>query len=215
MMDGPPLGRLHPDEVDLDLLALPSPSRTRGLTGAALMVTVMLLSIGLGVMYLGDLRYFALGNRVPRELGAADELSVGTLAENEYVTIDGMPLASRAVRFRRLGHAGIYRVYPIAGQARVFVERFTPEGTPTGRAKAQGQYTGRMVRMSRAGAAYKSVRRYLEQQMGTPVPADAWLLVDGEAPGDRAWILGLYGMLAVFLGFNGFVLWRHSRPIRD
>ncbi|MBI2892635.1 MAG: hypothetical protein HYY06_03725 [Deltaproteobacteria bacterium] len=206
---------MRDDELDADLLALPTPSRTRGLTGVALTVTVMILSLGLMVLYRGDLRYFFFADRSPRDLGAADQVSVGTLAEDEYVTLRAMPMAARAVRFRRLGSSGVFRVYPVAGQSRILVERFIEDGTPAGRAKPHGIYTGRMVRMSRAGSAYKSVRAYLEQQAGTPVPADAWVLIDGEAPGDRYWTVAMYAMLLFFFGFNAVILVRNTRKIAD
>jgi hypothetical protein len=209
----PPLPRFGEDEVDAELAALPAPSRTRGLTGMALMVSVMVLSAGLMVVHRGDLQYL-LATRVAKDLGDARQISVGSLSENEYASLQGMPLAARAVRFRRLGSSGIYRVYPLADQTRIFVERFT-EDAATGRSRPHGEYTGRMMRMSHAGSAYKSVRATLEQQMGNPVPDDAWVLIDGEAPGDRYWTVAMYAMLALFFLFNTVTLVRHGRPVRD
>jgi hypothetical protein len=208
----PPLGRLGEDSLDPDLVALPAPSRTRSLSGIALMVTVLLLSLGLMVRFRGDLEYFWLAERAPRELGRADRISVGTLEDNEYVSLEGMPMASGSVRFRRLNREGTFRIYPLAGQPKVFVERFTPEGRSTSR-EEHGLYTGRMVRFATAGGSYRSVRAYLEQQLGTPVADDAWLLVDGEAPGTRYWTVALYAVLAAFFLFNVVMLWRYSRPI--
>jgi hypothetical protein len=210
-----PMGRFADDELDADLVALPAPSRTRGLTGVALMVTVLFLSAGLMVLYRGDLHYFAFATTVPRDLGVADRISVGDLEENEYVTLRGMPLAARAIRFRKLGQTGLFRVYPLAGQSKIFVERFSEDGTRSGRGRPHGIYSGRMMRFADAGAGYKSVRQYLEQRMGTPVPDDAWLLIDGEAPGDRYWTVAMYAMLVFFFGFNVIVLFKHSRPVKD
>lgn len=210
----PPMGSFGDDDVDADLLALRTPSRTRGLTGIALTVTVIVLSLGLMVAYRGDLKFF-FADRSARDLGAADEVSVGALAEDEYVTLRAMPMAARAVRFRRLGSSGTFRVYPVAGQSRIFIERFTEDATPSGRSKPHGIYTGRMVRMAHAGSAYKSVRAYLEHQAGTPVPADAWVLIDGEAPGDRYWTVAMYSMLLLFFVFNAVILVRNSRKITD
>ena len=193
---------------------MPAPSRTRGLAGVALMATVMLLSVALMALYRGDVVYF-FSQPVAQELGEADQLRAGDLEPDQYVTIRGMPLAGRAIRFRRFAHAGLFRIYPIAGQPKIFVERFTPEGTAPGRAALHGEYTGRILRFSQAGSGYQSVRHYLEQQMGTPVPDDAWLLIDGEKPRDRYWTLAIYAMLGWFFAFNAFFLYRHSRAIRD
>jgi hypothetical protein len=74
-------------------------------------------------------------------------------------------------------------------------------------------YSGRMIRFAQAGGSYKSVRAYLEQRLGAPVGDDAWLLVDGETPRDRYWLVALYAMLGAFLLFNAFVLWRYTRPV--
>jgi hypothetical protein len=208
----PPLGRLSDDVLDADLVALPAPSRTRSLSGMALMVTVMLLSLGLMIRFRGDLEYFWVASRAPRELGRADRVSVGSLEENEYVTLEAMPLAAGAVRFRRLARDGTFRIYPLAGQPKIFVERFTPEGQGTAR-EEHGVYTGRMIRFARAGGSYRSVGAYFEQQLGTPVDEEAWLLVDGEAPGDRYWTAALYAVLVAFFLFNAAMLWRYSRPV--
>ncbi len=207
----PPIGRVGEDGLDADLVALPAPSRTRTLSGMALMVTVMLLSVGLMIRFRGDLVYFT-ASPAPRELGRADQVSVGTLESNQYVTLEGMPMASRAVRFRRLAREGTYRIYPLGGQSKIFVERFTLDLSTTAR-EEHGVYSGRMIRFAEAGGSYRSVRGYLEQQLGTPVADDAWLLVDGEKPGDRYWTVALYAMLGLFFAFNLFMLWRYSRPL--
>lgn len=208
----PPLGRLGEDGLDADLVALPAPSRTRTVSGMALMVTVMLLTVGLMIRFAGDFQYFWFASAAPRDLGRADRVSVGTLEANEYVTLEGMPMASRAVRFRRLAREGTFRIYPVAGQPKIFIERFTPDGRTTAR-EEHGAYSGRMIRFSQAGGSYRSVRGYLEQQLGSPVGDDAWLLVDGEKPGDRYWTAALYAVLISFFLFNAAMLWRYSRPI--
>ena len=207
----PPLGAMGVDGIDADLAALPAPSRARSLSGMALMVTVMLLSLGLMIRFGGDLQYFGSSRAAPRDLGRADRVSVGSLENNEYVRLEAMPMASQAVRFRRLARDGTFRIYPLAGQPKIFVERFTPEGRGTAR-QEHGVYSGRMIRFARAGGSYQSVRAYLEQQLGAPVDDDAWLLVDGETPGDRYWIVSLYAVLIAFFLFNAFMLWRYTRP---
>ena len=210
----PPLGALDERGLDAELVALPAPSRTRALGGMALMVTVMLLSLGMMVRMRGDLEYFWLADRAPRDLGRADRVSVGTLVENEFVTLEGMPLAARAVRFQRLGRDGTYRVYPLAGQPKVFVERYTPAGRSTAR-EEHGRYSGRMIRFRHAAASTRSVQSYLERDLGMPVSDDAWLLVDGERPGDQYWTAALVVVLVFFFGFNAIMLWRFGRPIRS
>lgn len=209
----PPIGQLGEDGLDAELVALPAPSRTRTLSGMALMVTVMLLSVGLMFRFGGDFRYFWLASRAPTDLGRADRVSVGDLEDDTYVTLEAMPLASQAVRFRRLAREGMFRIYPLAGQPKIFVERFTPDTSRTAR-EEHGTYTGRLIRFAEAGGSYRSVRGYLEQQLGAPVGDDAWLLVDGERPGDRYWIAALYAVLAVFFVFNAVMVFRYSRPLR-
>lgn len=207
----PPLAVLGADGIDAELAALPAPSRARSLSGMALMVTVILLSVGLMVRFRGDLQYFLSASAAPRDLGRADRVSVGTLEDDEYVRLEAMPLASGAVRFRRLARDGTFRIYPLAGQPKIFVERFTPEGQGTAR-EEHGVYSGRMIRFSKAGGSYLSVRAYLEQRLGAPVGDDAWLLVDGQTPGDRYWVVTLYAALGAFFLFNAFMLWRYTRP---
>ena len=127
-----------------------------------------------------------------------------------------MPLASRAVRFRRVGRAGVYRVFPLAGQPNVFVQRFSePSGLRSSRDRPHGEYTGRMIRFSSARGGYGGVAAYLEHRLGTPVGRDAWLLIEGERPGQQPALLLLYGLLAAFFVFNGVGLYRILRPVRD
>jgi hypothetical protein len=209
----PPLGRLGEDGLDADLVALPAPSRTRTVWSMALMVTVLLLSLGLMIRFRGDFQYFWVASHAPRDLGRADRVSVGTLVDNQYVTLEAMPMASRAVKFRRLAREGIFRIYPVAGQPKIFIERFTPDGRGTAR-EEHGAYSGRMIHFSQAGGSYRSVRGYLEQQLGSPVGEDAWLLVDGEKPGDQYWTAALYAVLASFFLFNAAMLFAYSRPVR-
>jgi len=208
----PPLGTIGADGLDADLAALPAPSRARSLSGMALMVTVVLLSLGLMFRFRGDLDYFRSASTAPRDLGRADHVSVGSLNDNEYVRLEAMPMASRAVRFRRLARDGTFRIYPLAGQPKIFVERFTPEGSATAR-QQHGVYAGRMIHFAQAGGSYRSVQAYLEQQLGAPVDDDAWLLIDGETPGERYWIVPLYVLLGAFFLFNALMIWRYTRPV--
>jgi hypothetical protein len=50
-------------------------------------------------------------------------------------------------------------------------------------------------------------------QVSSPIaiPADAWLLVEGEAPGDFRWVLAIDALVALFILFNVFVLVRTLR----
>jgi hypothetical protein len=47
------------------------------------------------------------------------------------------------------------------------------------------------------------------------MPADAWLLIDGEAPATTRWTLGVLALLLGFMGFSVYGLCKLLRPVKD
>ncbi len=48
-----------------------------------------------------------------------------------------------------------------------------------------------------------------------PLPSDAWLLIDGEAPAGTRWALGLGVLLVAFAAFNLLGVMRLAQRVRD
>ena len=61
------------------------------------------------------------------------------------------------------------------------------------------------MRLSQLGGAIADAGR-------PPLPGDAWLLIDGEAPATTRWTLGVALLLLGFAAFNLFGLRRLLRP---
>ena len=62
-------------------------------------------------------------------------------------------------------------------------------------------FRGRLVRWSASGLRHRGLQQAVESLTHEAVPADAWLLVDGESPSAARWSLGLALMSA------GFAVW--------
>jgi hypothetical protein len=210
---GPFPGVAAPDDVDPELLALPAPPRARAMATAGVMVGVIALSAMLMWSFRGDFGYWlsGLSGGAPVDLGDAQNLE--RVPDNGFVTVRGLPRAASAIRFRRLVRGGTYRVYPMMGQPALFVQSFIADGTRVGRRPRHGEYTGRLVSFADARGGYDAIRSFFEREMGVDVPADAYLLMDGERPADYAWVVGLYLLLVAFMVTNGILLYRHLRPV--
>ena len=197
---------------ELDWSALPPPRRPfRRLTLIVMAVTgllALLLLLGLR----GEMA-FALGGGPPVDVGELNGLTPERLVGNSWVRAEGT-LAQRVVRYSRPLDSDHYRLAPIEGNPRIWVELREPADADGAYFVPPASFVGRAVRADAAGLRYGALTE-AAQATGQALPNDAWLLIDGESPASTRWVLGLGALLLAFAGFNLIGLARLMRPIRD
>lgn len=201
------------EEVDPELVALPDPPRgERRVTLAVLFLTAV-ASLAMVVSLWRDATYaFA----APRELDLGDlkTAPAGAFAPNSFVQARGMMAAAGAIRYERPFIEDSFRVTPVAGRPDVYVEVRVPAGEETARYVPPSEMHGRLVRFDATGPRHRGLRAAIADRTGTPVPAGAWLLVDGEAPEQARWAVALVILFFGFAVWNAAAIARLVRRVR-
>jgi hypothetical protein len=206
-LPNPGLASSSPEEVDEELLDLPAPPRAQRFGTLVLMALVAVLAMALAASLRSDLRYF-FERGEPVDLGTVTELAPATLRPNSYVRVEGVPMLSRAVGYRRIVTGASYQVFPLAGQRQVYVQ------VPQGRDALAGTvFTGRLVTFGQLGARADALRTYLSQRMDLPVSDESFLVLAGEPPGSAIWaiLLALFAVFVVVL--DAVLILRWFRPL--
>ena len=213
-MPGPELGGFGPiglDETDPELLALPAPPRGLRLATMGMMAVVVAAAISLALGLSADIAYF-FGDRNVEVLGAATTLDPARLVPNSYVQIEGSPMLSTAVRYRRMLGSDHYTLYPLAGQRNVYVQ-VAFEDEDQERLATRREFTGRLVTFGQLGGRFSSVRTYLETRMDQPVSAESFVLLADEAPSSYAWALGVVLLAVLIALLDSWLILRWFRPL--
>jgi hypothetical protein len=199
---------------DPELEALPEPRRPgRRLTLATLVVTAgaaLLMAFSL----FGEVRYSLQGG-APQELGNLVAFDGASAQKNSWVHGEALLSTAGAIRYGRPMEADTYRLAPVAGNDRLWVQVRVPAGLEGPRFVPPTSFVGRLVPMSEAGLRYAGLPEAVANASSSRVPEQAFLLVDGEAPSTMRWSIGLMALFVGFAAFNLFGLYRLARPIRD
>jgi hypothetical protein len=191
---------------DPDLLALPEPRRPfRRLTLVALAAT-FIGSLWLLVLLFPLLEY-ALGTGAPQDLGELRALSPQGELHNSFVRA-AAELSKDGLAYGRPLDGGAYRVAPVVGQSKLWVEVRIPGELDATRFIPPASFVGRLVHLERAGPAYAALSEALEARGFD----DAWLLLDGDSPSSTRWVMGLASMLIGFAVFAMIACIRIVRP---
>lgn len=187
-------------EPDPELLALPEPRRPgRRLTLATLGLTIV-VSLGMAYGLRGEAKY-ALASGSPAQLGNLAELTPRAELGNTWVQGEALLSSTRAVRYERPLEPDTYRLAPVAGNEKLWVQVRVPSGLEGPRFVPPTSFVGRLMPLDSGGLRYGALADAVTDAGVGSVPPGAWLLVDGEAPATTRWSLGL---VALFLGFAGF-----------
>lgn len=219
------------DEVDPELLGLPDPPRGAQRATLALLAVTALAALAMVVTLRGDAAYalqsLAEGTsgtlRGPGSGGADPATGTdlgraateGSLRENHFVCAHGLLGAAGALRFERPFDRDSFRLSPLAGRDDVWVEVRVPAGEESGRYVPPSSFCGRLLRFEDGGLRHRGLARAIQDATGHAVPKGAWLLVDGEDPAAARWALVLVVLFALFAGWNGAMLLRMVRPLRE
>jgi hypothetical protein len=179
----------------------PAPKRTLRSAALAVMATSALAAALLAYSIHDDALY-ALHEGDAVELEDFSQADVERHA-NSYVR-SRVELEAPATKFQRPLEQSHYRVAK-AGTDR-WVVYAVPDGYPEPRFLAPKLVAGRLVKATDLGARFGSVSK--------TTGANAWVLVDGDAPYGSTWLLGLEAMLLGFMLFNLGGIATVVRPVR-
>jgi hypothetical protein len=160
-----------------------------------------------------DARYALGASASATDVGELRDTRVDALRENAYVCGHGALGAAEAVSFERPMQSGAYRVAPVLGRNDLWVEVRVPDGQQGPRWVPPSSVCGRAVPFGHAGLRHRGLAGAVERLLGRPLPAGAWLLIDGEEPQRTGWALVLFAMFAAFALFNVAAIVRLLRRV--
>lgn len=197
--------------LDPELEALPEPRRPFRRATLVTLAATAVFSVAMGWELRGDAR-FSLQSGPPHELGALTHVQLGPRAENSWVHAAGA-LAAEAAEYRRPLDSDRFRLVRAEGNPRLWVELRVPGGLEPERYVAPNSFVGRLVPFEHAGLRYAAVAE-AGTTLGTALPGDAWLLIDGEAPATTRWAIALIGLFLAFATFSVWGIVRLGRAVR-
>jgi hypothetical protein len=197
-----------PTADDPELLALPAPPKRERLLTVALMAVTGIAAALLAWSLRSEARY-ALAPGAPQELGDMSGWVASPGAANSYVTGTTRLLGTQgAIKYGRPAESDSFRLAPVAGNDKLWVEIRVPEGFEGPRFIPPSSFAGRLVPFSEAGLRHAGLRKTAQDRTGVTVPSDAWILIDGSSPRSSRWALAL---VVVFIGFS---LWNAVGVVR-
>ena len=204
-----------PPKDDPELLALPAPpKRERWLTVAVMSITC-LAAVLLAWSLRSEARY-ALAAGVPQDLGDLTALAPAAPNANTYVSGTTKLLGTQgAIKYGRPAESDTFRLAPVAGNEKLWVEIRVPEGFEGPRFIPPSSFAGRLVPFKEAGLRHSGLRDTVHAQTGKAVPADAWILIDGSSPRASRWALALVALFLSFAGWNAIGVARLVARVRD
>lgn len=199
---------------DADLEALPPPRRPWRKLTLVVMGTTLLGSLGLAASLSGEVA-FSLSTQPPRGLGELSAFSPGTVDKNAYVQGEGELEVKGAIAYRRPLEGDSYRLSRVNGADKLWVQVRVPRDDDDPYHKRfvpPASFVGRLVPATQGGIRLSQLGSAISEAGRPPLPEDAWLLIDGEAPATTRWTLGVVALLLGFAAFNLFGLQRLLRP---
>ncbi|MEP7120339.1 MAG: hypothetical protein ABJE95_05495 [Byssovorax sp.] len=187
-------------EPDPELLSLPAPPKRERTVTVALMLVTALAAAWMAISLLGEARY-ALTSGNPQEVGDLATMHPGADLSNRYVRATGLMGTNGAIRYGRAAEGDSFRLAPVAGNPKVWVELRVPEGFEGPRFVPPTSFAGRLVPFNRSGVRHVGLIKTVHDQTDIAVPDDAWLIIDGGSPRASRWAVAL---ALLFLGFTGW-----------
>lgn len=210
-----PSDRDTPSEApDADLEALPPPRRPWRKLTLAVMGTTLVGSLGLAASLGGEVA-FSVSGQPPRGLGELAAFEPRNDDANTWVQAEGELEAKGAIAYRRPLESDSYRLSRVRGTDKLWVQVRVPrdDDDPTHkRFVPPSSFVGRLVPADHGGIRLSQLGSAIAEAGRPPLPPNAWLLIDGEAPATTRWTLGVVALLLGFAAFNLFGLQRLLRP---
>jgi hypothetical protein len=189
------------EEVDPELLQLPDPPRQERRGALVVMAVAAVASAAMAFSLTRDAAY-AFRSSSATDLGELTDTPASSFVSNEMVQGKGRLGGAGALRYERPFESDSYRIAPVGGRSDVWVELRVPAGAESNRFVPKAEFAGRLVRFADTGLRHRGLRRAIEERTGQKVGDGAYLIVDGQTPGDsRAYAL-LWLMFVSFAAWN-------------
>jgi hypothetical protein len=201
-------------ELDPELLALPAPPRRDRTLAVALMLLTAVASIAMCWALRGEVSY-AFSRAVPSDLGELSSVQLSSVPPGTYVEARGLLGTSGAIRYSRPLEGDSFRLQPVAGNPKLWVEIRVPEGMEGPRFIPPTTFAGRLSPIQSAGLRHAGLARSVHAQTSVVIPADAWVLVDGASPRASRWAVALFALFGFFAFWNVFNTLRIVRKVSD
>ena len=199
---------------DPDLIALPAPPKGERTTAVALMLITVVAATWMAVALLGEARY-ALSPGQPLEIGDLTPLRPTDDMANRYVRATGLLGTQGAIRYGRAAESDSFRLAPVAGNPRIWVEIRVPEGFEGPRYVPPSTFAGRLVPFAKAGLRHAGLSDSVREQSQESIPEGGWLLIDGGSPRASRWAVALAALFLGFAAWNAAGVARVLRRVRD
>jgi hypothetical protein len=199
--------------ADPELLSLPRPPRVQRTLSLVLMTVTALLALVMTLALAGDV-HFAFVSAVPDDVGNLMHFVPDTSMQNRFVRGTGMLSAASAIRYDRPMERDSFRLAPLAGNDKIWVEMRIPEGVEAAQFVPPATFVGRLLPMHSAAFRYRGLGRSIREVTGAAVSDDAWVLVDGATPTSSRWTVALAALFAIFAAYNLVTIARIVRPVR-
>ena len=207
------------DYVDQELMNLSTaPPRLSHIIIPGLLAA---MSVVMLVLFYPDFKYLLHGFGKPRHLGDAAEIDLKKLESNTYVSVEGIPWITKTIAFNEgvkwfAMSDNSQKLFPLSGQSSLFVQWTVPDKdkmyrdprTDPGSPLLPGYFEGHLLRRGDLGRNYGKVWVFFKSELGLEASEDTWVLIDGEAPGDKWWVVVVYLLLATMIVTNVFKLRR-------
>lgn len=179
------------------------------------MSVTLLGSLALTLALRGELS-FSLSGKPPRGVGELSRFAPQAADANTWVQGDGELEVQDAIAYRRPLESDSYRLSRVSGTSKLWVQVRVPSDDSDPDHKRfvpPTSFVGRLVPASRGGVRLSQLGSAIADAGRPPLPSDAWLLIDGEAPATTRWTLGVAALLLGFAAFNLLGLRRLLRPV--
>jgi len=186
---------------------LPAPPKRERLMTVALMAITAIAAALLAWSLRSEARY-ALTQGAPESVGLLKDLQLQPASANRYVEGQAPLGAHGAIRYGRAAESDSFRLAPLAGNSKLWIEIRVPEGFEGPRFIPPKSFAGRLVPFSDAGLRHSGLRGAVKKQTGVEVAPDAWILIDGSSPRASRWAL------ALVILFSGFAVWNLVGVVR-
>lgn len=207
-LDAPPQRAADPEFDEL-----PAPRRPGKRVTIGVMVFTAVVALLLAYSLRGEVAY-AIHTGQPVEVGGLTHFRPHAAQANTWVHAEGRLDSTGAIRYSRLLEQDTFRLAPVAGNQRIWVEIRVPAGGKAAPFVPPSSFVGRLIPLYQAGLRHQLLPGSdfgIDQDQ--LAPANAWLLIDGEAPASTRWAFGLVGVLLAFAAFNIWGLVRLLRPV--
>lgn len=206
-------GLSEKEGVDPELLQLPDPPRRERRSTLVIMAVAALASAAMAASLTRDAAY-VFQPASATDLGDLASTAPGALVSNSFVEGKGQLGGAGSIRYERPFESDSYRIAPVSGHSNIWVELRVPSGAESNRFVPKSDFAGRLVRFADVGLRHRGLRSAIEDRTGQKVPADAYLVVDGQTPSDARAFAFLWAMFLGFAVWNIVTIARLVRKVR-